>query len=89
MNRDYTGKPEPYADFRERRLAHEAEEVRQRQHLERENQQARLARSALLAEEPLEAKLAPQKARLKAQWLADHPDQDAAAFERRAWPLLK
>jgi hypothetical protein len=99
MNRGYTGKPEPYSDFRERRLAQEAEEVRQRQHLERENQRARLARSAQLdaeraaqreqAAERLEAALGPAKERLRRAWLIEHPDQDAAAFERRAWPLLK
>ena len=99
MNRGYSGAPEPYSDFRRRREDHEAEEARQRAHLEQENQRARLERAAKLdaeraaqcqqEEAAQEARLAPTKERLRREWLIEHPDQDAAAFERRAWPLLK
>jgi len=40
-------------------------------------------------ERAIEARLADVKMRLMHEWLADHPDQVAADFEKKAWPHLR
>lgn len=41
------------------------------------------------AEEQLELELQPEKARIRRQWLADHPGKTPAEFDRFAWPNLR
>ncbi len=41
------------------------------------------------ADAQIDLELEPEKRRLQNEWLANHPGQTAADFERSAWGLLK
>lgn len=81
------------------REAREAEQERERAENKRLNDAARDEYRAGLAaqreakarayEAQVDAELTPERARLERQWRADHPDQDARDFSRKAWPALR
>ena len=85
--------------FTEKREAEQADAARQAEADAAENQRLRdrylaelaASRAAAQAEQDsrLEAALAPERARLERQWLADHPDLTPEDFRRRAWPQLR
>ena len=47
------------------------------------------AEAARRQEAETDAALAPAKERARRDWLVSHPGQDAAAFEKVAWPLVR
>jgi hypothetical protein len=84
------------------RIRHEAEQARLeaeaeeaaaqnaaiRQRIEQEVEAARQAKLAE-AEAEFDQQVEAEKIQLRRQWLADHPDQRAEDFEKRAWPHLR
>lgn len=100
MNRQRSYAPTGYSQaFRDQHERAQAERAAESEAAREANERIKQERERKLeaerkakldeAEAAFDAEIAPEKLRLRRQWLADHPGRSERDFDKEAWPHLR